>query len=117
MERYQLQPTKSIMDGRGRLIDDYDKRLPILRRTGYTSILFPKIEQQPNDIWIRTRIGDRFDTLAHEFYDDVTLWWIIAKANKMINGSLAVEVGIKLRIPIDSEKIQNEYWNINQERN
>ena len=105
------------MDGRGRLIDDYDKRLPIPKRTGYKSVVFPKIEHQANDIWIRTRIGDRFDTLAHEFYDDVTLWWIIARANKMINGSLAVEVGIKLRIPLESEKIQNEYYELNTERN
>ena len=117
MERYTLHTTKSIADTRGRLLDNYDKRLPIPKRTAYASVIYPSIPAKPNDIWIRTRIGDRFDSLAHEFYEDVTMWWIIAKANKMINGSLAVAPGIKLRIPIEQEQIVNEYYTINRERN
>tara|TARA_B100000287_G_C20620498_1_gene775767 strand:+ start:486 stop:839 length:354 start_codon:yes stop_codon:yes gene_type:complete len=116
MERYDLHTTKSIADNRGRLIDDYDKRLPIPKRTAYATVIYPKIPHKAEDIWIRTRIGDRFDTLAHEFYEDVTMWWIIARANKMVYGSLAVEPGIKLRIPIKQEDIVNEYHKINRER-
>ena len=117
MERYTLHTTKSIEDRRGRLIDNYDKRLPIPKRTVYASSIYPSLPVKAEDIWIRTRIGDRFDTLAHEFYEDVTLWWIIAKANKMINGSLAVEPGIKLRIPVEQEQILHEFHTINRERN
>ncbi len=51
--------------------------------------------------------------IAHEFYGDVTLWWIIAKANIMIHGTLAVEPGIKLRIPIDTETILNNFYRLN----
>ena len=117
MERYELQLTKSIADKRGRLIDDYDKRLPIPNRTAYASTAYPSIPAKAEDIWIRTRIGDRFDTLAHEFYEDVTLWWIIARANKMIYGSLAVEPGIKLRIPVKQEEIIHQFQNLNSKRN
>ncbi len=117
MERYTPHTTKLIEDKRGRLIDTYDKRLPIPKRTAYTSIIYPSLPAKAEDIWIRTRIGDRFDTLAHEFYEDVTLWWIIAKANKMINGSLVVEPGIKLRIPVEQEEILHKFTEMNRERN
>jgi len=117
MERYTNKKTKKIKDSRGRLLDNYDKRLPIPERTAYQSIAYPKIEHNPEDIWIRTRIGDRFDTIAHEFYQDVTLWWIIAKANRLVNGTLAVEPGVKLRVPIEFEKIVHEFHTLNGERN
>ena len=61
----------------------------------------------------RGRLLDGFDMIAHEFYGDVTLWWIIAKANIMIHGTLAVEPGIKLRIPIDTETILNNFYRLN----
>jgi hypothetical protein len=116
MDRYTDKKTKKIKDNRGRLLDDYDKRLPIPERTVYQSIVYPRIEHNPEDIWIRTRIGDRFDTISHEFYQDVTLWWIIAKANKLVNGSLAIEPGLKLRIPLEYETIVNEFHRINKKR-
>ena len=41
--------------------------------------------------------------LVHEhmakFYGDVTLWWVIAKANNISNGSIFLESGKQLRIP------------------
>jgi len=117
MNRYTDKKTKKVKDARGRLLDDYDRRLPIPERTVYQSIIYPTMPHNPEDIWIRTRIGDRFDTVAHEFYQDVTLWWIIARANRLVNGSLAIEPGIKLRVPIEFEKIVHEFHRINMERN
>jgi len=113
MDRYNVANTIKVKDRRGRLLDGFDTRTPIPSRTLLGQTRYPVIERSSDDIFIETRIGDRFDMLAHEFYSDVTLWWIIAKANVLINGSLAVEPGIKLRIPIDTEKILNEFYQLN----
>lgn len=43
--------------------------------------------------------GDRLDTIANAFYRTPTLWWVIARANKLANGSIAVEAGTPLYIP------------------
>lgn len=40
----------------------------------------------------------RIDLIAHKYYDDVNLWWIIAEANNITN-PLRLEVGTVLRIP------------------
>lgn len=40
----------------------------------------------------------RIDLIAHKYYDDVKLWWIIAEANR-IDNPLELEPGTVLRIP------------------
>ena len=114
MDRYNIAKTIKVKDKRGRLIDGYDKRTPIPERTILAGTRYPIIERNETDVFIETRIGDRFDMLAYEFYGDVTLWWIIAKANIMINGTLAVEPGLKLRIPTHTETILNNFYELNQ---
>ncbi len=47
----------------------------------------------------RVRFGDRFDNLAYRYYRTPTLWWYIAKANDMLNGSLTPPVGSTIIIP------------------
>mgnify|MGYP003114978490 FL=1 len=116
MKRYEQQSNRKIKDKRSRLRGEFDKRLPIPERTSYTTTVYPKIPRDAEDIFIETRIGDRFDSLAHEFYGDVTLYWIIAKANNLIHGGIAVEPGIKLRIPINTSNITQEFFNLNSER-
>ena len=83
----------------------------------YKPTIVPNIPIKDSDIFIYPLYGDRFDTLAQRYYSDSTLWWIIAKANKMINGSLAVEPGIKLRIPVEQEEILHKFTEMNRERN
>ncbi len=61
--------------------------------------IYPNIPAHQDDIYIITDIGDRYDTLALQFYKDESLWWIIAIANNSERASLAVEIGIQLRIP------------------
>jgi nucleoid-associated protein YgaU len=51
------------------------------------------------------RVGDRFDTLAQKYYGDSTLWWIIAKANELSNGKLALDPNQKIRIPMNIDAI------------
>ena len=49
--------------------------------------------------------GDRFDTLAQRFYGDSNLWWIIAKANNINNGSIGLEPEKRIRIPTEIQLI------------
>ena len=49
--------------------------------------------------------GDRFDTLAQRFYGDSNLWWIIAKANNINDGSIGLNPEKRIRIPIEIQSI------------
>ena len=66
----------------------------------YYSTLIPStIPQDVFQFSVVTRDGDRFDTLAHRYYKDVSKWWIIAKANNLVNGSTFIPPGTNLIIP------------------
>ena len=56
-------------------------------------------ELSDKDIYITSIAGQRFDELAFQYYNDQTLWWVIAKANNLINGTLVIPPGLKIRIP------------------
>jgi phage tail protein X len=68
-------------------------------RTVFQSKIYPNIPPSDEDIFVATETGDRFDTLAYQFYDDSTLWWIIACANNIHNASIGFAEGTILRIP------------------
>jgi phage tail protein X len=57
------------------------------------------------DIYVATETGDRLDTLAHQFYGDSSLGWLIASANNIHNASFGLEDGTVLRIPKDISQI------------
>ena len=59
--------------------------------------IYSDIPESDNDIYIITQYGDRLDLLAHQYYNDTSLWWYIAKANnlKIMN----IPEGTSLRIP------------------
>ena len=78
--------------------------------------IYPTIPATANDVYIITTGGDRYDTLALQFYKDSTLWWIIAAANNSKKDSLAVEPGIQLRIPANSSAVVSEYNRLNNIR-
>jgi len=63
------------------------------------SKIYPNIPKTDDDIYVATETGDRFDTLAYQFYKDSTLWWIIACANNIHNASIGFKEGTILRIP------------------
>jgi nucleoid-associated protein YgaU len=48
--------------------------------------------------------GDRLDKLASKYYNDGTLWWIIAIANQ-INNPLDIEAGTVIKIPTDQNSV------------
>lgn len=78
--------------------------------------LYPEIPLDESDIYVITDFGDRLDLLANQFYQDVTLYWIIAIANpdKVNFGSITIPSGTQLRIPIRINDILNSYNSLNR---
>ena len=60
---------------------------------------FQNVPPSNNDIWIIAKKYERLDLLAHRYYGKRELWWIIAIANKLVNGSLVIPAGQRIRIP------------------
>jgi len=77
------------------------------------TVLLPVIEPSVSDIYIIGQVGDRLDTLAYKYYQDSSLWWIIARANNIGKGDLTVPVGIQLRIPQNQYDIIRDYEELN----
>ena len=59
---------------------------------------------------------DRLDLLANQFYNDITLYWIIACANpnKVNMGSIYLPVGSQIRIPTNTVEIVDNYRLLNK---
>jgi hypothetical protein len=81
--RYQRSALKKLFDG----------------RTVYRPKIYPNIPLRDDDVYVATEYGDRLDTLAFDYYEDSTLWWIIASANNIHGAKFAFEPGTVLRIP------------------
>ena len=79
----------------------------------YKTTYYPDIPIRNEDQFIYPRFGERLDTLAYKFYGDSTLWWVIAKANG-IKGISALRPGENLRIPLNIQKIIENFRNINK---
>jgi len=80
------------------------------------NVIYPEIPLSEDDYYVISTGGDRYDTLAQQFYSDHTLWWIIASANNSERASLIVEPGIQLRIPANKERILQLYNQVNEDR-
>ena len=65
----------------------------------YNTVLTSSIPTDTFQLKIVARMGDRFDNLAARYYKDASKWWIIAKANRMVNGSMFIEPGTRIVIP------------------
>ena len=78
----------------------------------YNTTFYPSIPIDDSDQFIYTKFGDRVDALANEYYGDVTLWWIISKANG-IKGQAGLKPGQLLRIPGQVEEILSNFRDLN----
>lgn len=101
MKRYESTPVKLRWDG---------KR--VLFTTEY-----PKIEPSETDIIVISNDGDYLDTLAHKYYGDPTLWWVIALVNNLGKARMSVSPGLQLRIPTNINDILVNFNNINANSN
>tara|TARA_R110002167_G_scaffold2114_2_gene10642 strand:+ start:763 stop:1068 length:306 start_codon:yes stop_codon:yes gene_type:complete len=86
------------------------------KKNYYQPLQYPDISLSTNDIYIITTVGDRLDSLADQFYNDVRLWWIIATANPHIIGrdSYGLRASLEIRIPANVSKILKDFENINK---
>jgi|TARA_R110002020_G_scaffold417578_3_gene626748 hypothetical protein len=82
----------------------------------YNTSRYPLVPLSEDDIYAISEFGDRLETLAYQFYGDVTLYWIIAIANPNIIpfDSLFIPVGSQIRIPQDISSIIDSYNELNR---
>jgi|TARA_R110000803_G_scaffold88398_1_gene155386 hypothetical protein len=93
VSRYKNNETKKLNDG----------------RTVYRSRIYPEIPLSDNDTYVASETGDRLDTLAYQYYNNSSLWWIIASANNIHNAPLGLKDGTILRIPRNYIEIVNKF--------
>ena len=77
--------------------------------------LYPEIRIADGDQFVYPLDGDRLENLAYRYYGDSTLWWIIAKANDIRDGSFGFKADVKIRIPSNVPRIINDLRIINNE--
>jgi hypothetical protein len=82
----------------------------------YLNLKYPEIPLSINDLYITTTSGDRLDTLANEFLNDVDLWWIITTANPDVirRDSFNLKPGIEIRIPNNIQGAIQEFEALNK---
>ena len=78
--------------------------------------IYPYIPETPDDLYLITTGGDRYDTLAQQFYGDYRLWWVIASANNSKKSSMFVKPGVQLRIPGDKYRALELFRQVNENR-
>ena len=78
-------------------VPEWSTRVPLAER--------PRAKDQ----LYNTVFGDTLMRLAHRFYEDVRLWWVLydANASKILGHPMDLEPGLTLTIP-DTEVIQQE---------
>lgn len=93
--RYYEQQTKKTFDG----------------KEVYRPKIYPNIPLRDDDVYVMTEMGDRLDTLAFQYYENPSLWWIIASANNIHNSVFAFTEGTILRIPQNYLQILRNFTN------
>jgi phage tail protein X len=81
----------------------------------YVTSRYPEVPLSYNDIYVYTTQGDRFDTLATQYYQDGSLWWIISIANtdKFNQSTLVIPEGLQIRIPANYGEVIRNFALIN----
>lgn len=82
----------------------------------YKNIEYPKVKIDTNDIYIISKIGDRLDLLAQDFYGNPKYWWIISRANcdKIKSDSFFINPGLQIRIPNNVTEAYSLFDSINK---
>lgn len=81
----------------------------------YATSRYPEVPLSPDDIYVYTTQGDRFDTLSQQFYKDSSLWWVISIANtdKVNQNALIIPPGLQIRIPANYSSVISDFNSIN----
>lgn len=76
----------------------------------YRGTKYPEIPLDQNDTYVYAEEGDRFDTLASQYYNDPSLWWIISIANNSLKqNSYYLPLNTQIRIPSNIAAIQSGF--------
>ena len=78
----------------------------------YQTTYYPEIKISDNDVFILPKEGERLDSLAYKYYGDVSLWWVIAKANG-IKGVAVPPLDEPIRIPGNITNIIENFNDLN----
>ena len=76
--------------------------------------LYPTIPLSDSDRFIFPKDGSRLDNLAFKFYNDASLWWIIAQANGLGKGRTILNPNFQIRIPGNVTQIISDFENLNR---
>ena len=76
---------------------------------------YPQIPEKDTDVWHNVVVGERLDLLAHRYYDDINLYWIISKANNLDPSTIGLEAATQIRIPTDVGEIIRSFNSENLE--
>ena len=81
----------------------------------YSYTIYPKVPIKNSDVFITPTYGTRLELLAFEYYQDTSLWWIIAQANGIKGFTSLYPNNFKgqLRIPTQIQDILTEYNSMN----
>ena len=84
-------------------------------KPSFVNALYPTVPLSKQDTYVTTVTGDRLDLLAHQFYGDVRLWWVITAANPDVirRDSYALKPGIEIRIPGNHNLVVRTFERIN----
>ena len=82
----------------------------------YKNVIYPEIPPAEDDIYVIASSNDRLDLLAADYYNDITLWWIISSANNLPGNSLYLTNGTQVRIPGNPTTAINNFTAINKLR-
>ena len=99
---------------------DRIREIQIIRNTEgknyYRNIKYPEIPLSSEDIYVLKTVGDRLDSLAYQFYNDIRLWWIIAVANpqKIRRDSYVLRSNLEIRIPRNIPEILDSFNDLNR---
>lgn len=87
----------------------------IVTRRG--TVVYPDMPLHPEDTYVISTLGDRFDILAEAYYQDSSMWWVIASANPAIDrSSLNITPGVQIRIPFSKVRILELFQSVNLNR-
>ena len=79
----------------------------------YGLTIYPRVPIQDGDLFVTPTEGDRLENLAYRYYEDTSLWWVIAEANNLREGRFALNPNEELRIPINLAPILLEFRELN----
>ena len=76
--------------------------------------LYPDIPLSDEDQFVYPKDGERLENIAFKYYGDVSLWWIIAKANELGKGRTVLNPNFQIRIPGNLPTILARFNTINE---